>query len=212
VHLVLGNHEVMVLRGDLRYLNPKYAETTRVLALTRYSELFAGDSLLGQWLRSKPAVFRLNDSLCLHGGISRALLDSGLTLGQINGSIRALISDRAPASEQQMQRAELLLGPQGPLWYRGYFPEFNDFATATTEDVDRTLAQFGAKRIFVGHTMVRQVTPLYEGRVIAVQVYPRRGDDGAVSFEGVLVRDGGLWRATPTGLEPLASAGPAAAD
>ena len=31
VHLVLGNHEAMVLNGDLRYLNAKYADTARVL-------------------------------------------------------------------------------------------------------------------------------------------------------------------------------------
>ena len=31
VHLVLGNHETMVMRGDLRYLNAKYRQTTEVL-------------------------------------------------------------------------------------------------------------------------------------------------------------------------------------
>ena len=92
VHFVLGNHETMVLRGDLRYLNPKYVASARALGVASYSELFDARSVLGQWLRSRPVISKVNDMLCLHGGISRALLDRKLTLADINGTVRAALS------------------------------------------------------------------------------------------------------------------------
>jgi hypothetical protein len=69
LHLVLGNHETMVLRGDLRYLNPKYVESARILGVSAYSELFGPRTVLGQWLRARPVMLSIGDSLCLHGGV-----------------------------------------------------------------------------------------------------------------------------------------------
>jgi hypothetical protein len=196
VHFVLGNHEAMALTGDARYLNPKYAETAQVLGVPAYSALFPPDSVLGQWLRSQPAVLKVNDLLCLHGGISRALLDQQLTLAQINGAVRAWLGG-APSAEEAA-RADFLATALGPLWYRGYFAEHADFTGATAADVDLTLAQYGVRRILVGHTIVPTITPLYDGKVIAVQVYPKREGD-VVHFESLLIRDGRLFRATPDG-------------
>ena len=92
----------------------------------------------------------------------------------------------------------------GPLWYRGYFPGQADFTAATAQDVDLTLEAFGARRILVGHTIVPTVTPLYGGKVIAVQVQPRQDDAGKASFESLLIGadiPGGpsRWRAAALG-------------
>ena len=182
VHLVLGNHETMVLLGDLRYLNPKYVQTAQLLGVGSYSELFGATSVLGQWLRTLPTVLKINDLLCLHAGISRALVDSGMSLREINAGVRSVLDGSVPADDAQRERAALLMGSTGPLWYRGYFAEQTTFPTATMADVDRTLETFGAHRILIGHTIVPTVTPLYEGKVIAVQVYPRRDEAGALEF------------------------------
>ena len=65
------------------------------------------------------------------------------------------------------------------------------------------LARFGATRILVGHTIVPTITPLFDGKVIAVQVYPKREADG-VHFESLLIRGEQLFRATPDGAtQPL---------
>jgi hypothetical protein len=200
VHLVLGNHEVMALTGDLRYLNAHYAETAQVLGKASYSELFARESVLGQWLRSKPAMLRVNDSLCLHAGVSRALLDSGLTIADVNATVRSVLNGGSDPGAI----GELVMGTNGPLWYRGYFPGQSGFLAATAEDVDLALKTFSARRILIGHTIVPTITPLFGGKVIAVQVYPKHEPGGTV-FESLLIRKGKLLRAEPGGEElPIA--------
>jgi hypothetical protein len=196
VHFVLGNHELMVLGGDLRYLNAKYRATTEAFGAASYSQLFGPDTALGQWLRSKPALLRLDDTLYLHGGLSPRVVDRNLTQQQINASIRAVMNAAALDATEQ-ERAQFLLGPDGPLWYRGYFPEAAG-SMATDAEVGRILAHFDASRIIVGHTRVPTIQPLYEGRVVAVQVYPRRTESG-VEFETLLVKGGVLSRCRADG-------------
>ena len=199
VHFVLGNHETMVMRGDLRYLNPRYARTTEVLGVATYAGLFGANSVLGQWLRSKPAVLRLNDLLCLHGGISPELIAAGYTLAQINAAIRGAMDATSFANKSEGDRATFLFGPLGPLWYRGYFAEHAGANAATADDIGAIRQHFGVGRILVGHTTVPTITPLYGGQVIAVQVYPRRSSFGNVEFEALLIREGEFLRAKPDG-------------
>jgi hypothetical protein len=203
VHFVLGNHESMVLLGDLRYLNPKYAQAATLLGVGSYRELFGVDSVLGQWLRGRPALLKLNDLLCVHGGISPELVDRGLTLAQANATLRAVLNDPG-AADLDRERAGFLLGQNGPLWYRGYFAGQAGASAAAADDIGRIRQHFGVGRILVGHTTVSTMTPLYGGQVIAVQVYPRRAANGAVTFEALLIRNGKLLRAKPDGsTEPL---------
>ena len=195
VHLVLGNHEWMALSGDLRYLHPRYQSTANALGVMSYSRLFDRDSMLGQWLRSKAAVMRIGENLCVHGGISPELLSRELGLPAINGAIRAVLN-RSPFDPEL---ARFLFAGAGPLWYRGYFPGQQEFTPATDADVERTLGFYGARRILIGHTIVPEVKSLYGGRVIDVQVYPKREPSGRTVFESLLIRDGKLLRALADG-------------
>ena len=204
VHLLLGNHEVMALRGDLRYLNARYAQATPLLGVRTYSQLFDAHSVLGQWLRTRPAVLKLNDSLYLHGGVSPALVARKLSLAEINDGVRAGLNELPPFSPQERERVEFLLGQEGPLWYRGYFPERVNGTAAAMADVDASLAQFAVRRVIVGHTIVPTITPLYAGKVVAVQVYPGHEADGRDHFECLSIKSGKLLRALPDGsTQPL---------
>ena len=198
-HLLLGNHEAMVMSGDVRYLHPKYVRSAQALGVTSYQELVAPDTVLGQWLRTRPAVLKVREWLFLHGGVSPQLIDRALALGEINATVRESLSGAAPASR------DLVMGPLGPLWYRGYFPEVRNVVPATSDDVDRVLKHFGVAAIAVGHTNVPTVASLYGGRVIAVQVYPHRDEaSGKPVMESLRIDGSKRSRATIDGrLEPL---------
>jgi hypothetical protein len=191
VHVLLGNHESMALGGDERYLSPKYLKVRDALKAPSFAALFDERTLLGQWLRTKAAVMKIGDYLCLHGGLSRDVVERKLTLAEMNRAVRDSIGQRQPDG--------FVMSRNGPLWYRGYFPEVaqqSGSRVATADDVTAILSFFSAQRIFVGHTIVPAVTPLFDGRVIAVQVYPRRNATSArPEMEALLVRQGKLWRA-----------------
>ena len=200
VHVMLGNHESMALGGDQRYLNAKYLKVRDALKAPDYAALWNGSSVLGQWLRTKAAVMKIGDYLCLHGGISAEVVDRGLDLAQLNAAVRSSLGDARPDG--------FVMSPDGPLWYRGYFPDAAREAhstVATASDVGKVLAFFNAKAIFVGHTMVPTVTPLFDGRVIAVQVYPHRDEaSGKPEMQALLVKRGIFYRARIDGTtEPL---------
>jgi hypothetical protein len=205
VHLAIGNHEAMVLSGDLRYLHPKYQRVAAALRAPSYAALWSEQSLLGRWLRSKAAVFRLGDYLCLHGGMSREVADSGLTLAEINNAVRASLTLQSPPASE---KTALLMGREGPLWYRGYFEtqaREGGFKVAESADIDVIRERFKVRKILVGHTMVPTITPLYDGRVIAVQVYPHRDKEThAPVMEALAIESGRMFRARVDGSrEPL---------
>lgn len=203
VELLLGNHEAMVLRGDLRYLHPRYPGTAQALGAESYAALFAPDSLLGQWLRMRAVALKFDDVLLVHGGISPEAVERGLVPAQLNRAVREVLDGAADPAASELH--DFAMRSQGPLWYRGYFPLDGARAQARAADVDAILHRLGVSAIFVGHTKVPKVMRLYGGKVIAVQVYPERDPhSGAAAMEAVR-RDGGRWyRVGVDGLrEPL---------
>ena len=83
VHVLLGNHDDMVLSGDQRYMNEKYRKVEE-LTKTNYSDLYSENSVLGKWLRNKPVMITINDILFVHGGISIDMVRMKLPVKQAN--------------------------------------------------------------------------------------------------------------------------------
>lgn len=206
VHVLIGNHEALVLRGEQRYLHPRYPEIARRLGASGYSQLLGGDTVLGAWLRSRPAMLKLGDLLIVHGGVSAELAASGLDLDEINAISRRYLDIPHTMRAPEGSREALVVGASGPLWYRGYFPIRGEPPAATNAEVAASLDRFGVSRILVGHTMVESVLPLYGGKVIAVQVYPHiDAASGLPVLEGAMRLDGTWYRATAQGKQnPLA--------
>jgi hypothetical protein len=153
VHALLGNHETMIMKGDVRYVNAKY----RALPYT-VPYLFGPDSEQGRWLRSLPVMVRLGDVLFTHGGISPRFAATFPDLGAVN----------AAAREGLPTVKATLLGGEGPLWYRGLIPGFAKGAPPTPEEIDAALRTYGARTLVVGHTTRDHVTALHGGRVYAI--------------------------------------------
>ncbi len=178
VHLILGNHEVMVLSGNMNYVSNKYRLLTSRLNIN-YSTLFSRRTVLGQWLRSRNTLVRINDNLFVHAGLSPEVLNSGLTLHEINEQVRYLFN--LPERHTGDIDRNTLLGPRGPFWYRGYLEDNHEYQHLPDDEFEAILEYFDVHSIFVGHTNVKEITPLYNNRVFAIDVpfytygYPIQG-------------------------------------
>lgn len=170
VHMVLGNHEMMVMRDDLRYVNEKYTEGIARLTGIRYQDLFGPDMELGRWLRSKPIVLKLNDIVFVHGGLAPELAARGLDIPRLNTIGRESL-DVSSVALTFSDVPQLLLGSTGPLWYRGYlYPGEGRYPAATSAQVDSLLGFYGATTLVIGHTDIGQVTRFHDGRVYGIDV------------------------------------------
>jgi len=185
VHLVLGNHEIMNLSEDTRYVHPKYQHVAHMAALP-YTELYSVNAELGRWLRTKNIMEKIGDFLFLHAGASATLNASGMSIGRINRKARPLYDKDGIDEVLQKEGAEWLFSSRhSPFWYRGYFTA----PLATMAQVDSTLQLFGVKHIVVGHTLVDEITALYEGKVIAIDVNHHKQ-----AGEALFIEKGALYR------------------
>ena len=133
---LLGNHEVMNLQGDWRYVHPD--EITRFGGPEARKAAFSAQGALGRWLLAHDGVAQVGATVFAHGGVSARVAPQGVA--GLNTAIRSALASKGPAA---------ILGEEGPLWYRGYL--LNDEALACTE-LKSALSALGARRMVVGHT------------------------------------------------------------
>ena len=132
-------------------------------------------------------------------GLSVSGVDK-LALPAIIDSVRAVHNNAVPESSPEHEQARFIMGQLGPLWYRGYFADQRNFPTATSPDIDVIRQHFDVRHLLVGHTTVPTVTALYEGRVIAVQVYPERhAATGKPKMEALRIENDRFLRANVDG-------------
>jgi hypothetical protein len=150
IHVLLGNHEVMNMLGDLRYLTPEelasYADQSPTpdapgspRGLAGHRVAFSAEGRYGRWLRRRPAVLRIDGTLFMHGGLQPSV--PAKTLTELNRWVRQdLFPGNPPGGGTH---------PQGPLWFRGYA---KDADAQWSQPLDQVLSRFGARRMVMGHT------------------------------------------------------------
>jgi hypothetical protein len=180
VHFVLGNHEVMNFVGDFRYVRPKYAAAAEALG-GDLARLHARETVLGDWLRTRPAALKLGSEFFVHGGVSPAVAGRKPTATGLSSALRAALArDPFGAPPVETLLPAVVSYPQGILWYRGYFEE----PRLSSPEVAEILAALGVERLIVGHTVVPEIGFRYEGRVLAVDVHHAGGISQAALREG----------------------------
>lgn len=189
VHFLLGNHEIMILEKDLRYLHKKYRYTMAKTGLP-YHDLFGPDTYLGRWLRSKPVAIKINNLVFVHAGFSEPVLQLRLSFSEINTIFKKRIIDRSEDEILADPAATLLSSELGPVWYRGFFSE--EFGV---EDAYSVARQVKAKHIVVGHTSFPQITAFHNRKIIAADSSIKTGEAGEI----LLIHKKKFWRGTLNG-------------
>lgn len=173
VHFLIGNHELMFIESDFRFLNEKYVGATKLMGI-RTSDLYSENAVLGNWLRKRPVIITIDDLLFTHAGISPSFLQRKLPAKKVNKQFYSHILKSSSRRKNALQT--FLTSDEGPLWYRGYFVE----PFPSTQNLDDILDFFESKKIIVGHTSLRSITSLFEGRVIGVDGNIKEGITGEI--------------------------------
>ena len=171
VHYLLGNHEVMQMAGDVRYLENSYKVTAQKFGIPPEG-LLGADTEIGRWLRSCNSLLRIGPFFFVHAGISPAVGAAKLDLDAVNADLRGVLGVPPEEIEDQMVAA-LAWSRLGPFWYRGYFAEYalSFGPVPSVASMDKILTNLGAESIVIGHTKVEKVKILFgKRRVIAIDI------------------------------------------
>ncbi len=193
VHFLLGNHEIMVLQGNTRYVHDKYTKVAEIMEMDVPS-LYSDTSELGRWLRSKNTIEVINNILFVHAGIHPHFTELNHTIEEINNRIRVNID----SPQEKIKYNDLLnfiFGSIGPFWYRGYFMDTEDEKQIEQHILFETLIYMNVTEVVVGHTTQDFINPFFKDKVIPVDTGIQYGNKG----EALLWKDGIFYRAKVDG-------------
>ena len=168
-----GNHEVMNVQRDFRYVTPDglrdfarhrdeaSPEARRDVPRAAYGRAgaFEPRSRFAREFAVRNTVILVGDTVFVHGGLTPAA--AALGLDAINRATRDFYLGVGPISP-------LLASEESPIWHRGYAVEDD---TATCAQLGEALTTLGAARMVVGHTVQEGgITHACGGRVFRVDV------------------------------------------
>mmetsp|Transcript_33178 Transcript_33178/g.49404 ORF Transcript_33178/g.49404 Transcript_33178/m.49404 type:complete len:186 (+) Transcript_33178:3-560(+) len=154
-------------------------------------QAWSEEGWLGSWVRTFPALAKVDNVLFSHAGLPLKFLEGEHTLDDVNDGIAMAISpgnanERGKALMQESsfsQRA--LLGDSGPLWTRFYSKRGNPSMCSVLREV---LERTGAHRMVVGHTIQYsskdgfKVRPDCGGRLLLADTAVSRAYRGVPSY------------------------------
>jgi hypothetical protein len=183
VHYILGNHEIMNMSNDLRYVQQRYLRHATLMN-TSYMQLFGPDAEIGRWLATKNVTERIGDMLFMHAGISQYINMMNIQLKELNDLVRPYYSDTT--YQYKDKRLDILYSDFGPFWYRGYYTG----QKATMAQIDSTRDIYGVRYLTTGHTIVsHEIKSFYDGKLFDTDVHHAEGDSEALLYEdGKFVR------------------------
>ncbi len=222
VHVLVGNHDAMMVYGDLRYVTPaEYAAFADGKSAERREDLLRlamerdhpadAAAYRQKFEAATPLGFVEHRKAWEPGGVLGRWVGARAAILHINDTlfIHAGISPRVLESFSFEQinrqiRAELTdiskvpnglaTAEDGPLWFRGLASDQGPEAEAHAAAV---CAKFGVARIVIGHTPTKQpIVSRLGGRVINVDVGLSRAYGGP---RDALVYEDGVWFTLPAG-------------
>jgi len=192
VHFILGNHDIMCMKGDDRYAADKYLDVARLMKIS-YKDLFGEDAEIGRWMRTKNSIEKIGDYIFVHGGISTDVLNLSLSIEELNEKVKPYYGydnlNTAPLD------VRILYETSGLFWYRGYVKEKEGaYTKATLEELNKILKYYEAKSIIVGHCVVDEIGTDYEGGVVTIDVSHPVGSYSNKACQALLIENGVMYK------------------
>lgn len=168
VHVLNGNHEIMNVQGDLRYVTP--AGFSRFEGLTGLdlsqpvlaevpafarsrAAAFLPGGLYARRLAKRPLILQLGENVFVHGGVLPEHVAYGIE--RLNRETQAWLAGQGPFPA-------LLNDQNSPVWTRVYsLPD----QPADCEQLAQVLGQLKARRMIVGHTVQAEINAACEGQL-----------------------------------------------
>jgi len=185
VHALNGNHELMNVELDLRYVTPGGFEdfqdavtiTDIDSVLAEYEEgqrarvsAFRPGGDYAKVLARRNTVVIIGENVFVHGGVLPEHVDYGLQ--RLNAELRAWMKGEGPVPDWTQEKNSVV-------WMRHYSDEVDDEDCKLLAEV---LDRLGAKRMIVGHTVQEEtITPHCEGKVWCI-------DAGMATYYGGEIR------------------------
>jgi len=169
---LLGNHEVMNMMRDYRFLHDEDIATFQ--SMEQRLHAFSVTGSIGRHLYSQNLVQRVGDTIFCHAGISEHW--ASLTVREINEKMHADLPRmvHSLASKAKKYAQFPIFGMGGPVWFRDFSrkPE-----SKVCDQLQRVLEMMGARRMVVGHSLQRsgKVLVRCDGRYLVADVGISRG-------------------------------------
>ncbi|GHT13188.1 hypothetical protein FACS189426_17720 [Bacteroidia bacterium] len=168
VSFLLGNHEELVMRNDVRYTKESYKNLAQKLAIP-YNALWTENTELGYWLKNRNTMQVIGDNLFVHAGLSMDFLAKNLSIPVVNDTISHYLL-HPKEKRNQSELAKFLFSTDGPLWYRGMVRTEESNHPIDKTEFNLILQKYGVNRIFVGHTIFTEITGFFGDKLIDVNV------------------------------------------
>lgn len=200
VSFLLGNHEALVLSNDLRYTKDKYKQLAQKLEM-EYPQLFGSDTELGRWLATRNTMQIIGTDLYVHAGLGKLFYDKDLSIPMVNTEMSKALFMSKKERKALSPLTEFLYGNEGPIWYRGLVRTDEKYKPLESKGLQEILERYEVGHIIVGHTIFKDISTFYDGRVIGVNVDNKENREKkrgrAVLIEGntyYVAGDGGIQR------------------
>lgn len=188
VTFLLGNHESMVLGGDLRYVKSKYLQLADSLHMP-YKEMWNEQTELGHWLSTRNTMHVIGDNLFVHAGLSQEFLNKNKRIPEVNEIVSKGLFLTKEERKMASEDIAFMYATYGPIWYRGMVHSADKYHPLQREELQKILDAYNVQRVIVGHTIFDDITTFYGHRVIAVNVDNKENKEKARG-RGILLENG----------------------
>ena len=147
---LLGNHEIMNLQGDLRFVNQN--DLLIAGGVEKRLELFKPGGKISNRLSKRPLIYKYKEYIFCHGGLTLSMLKNN-SIEEMNLKTKNWLLGRSECPS-------FLQSDDSPVWSRKFALNGEMFES----ELDGVLEKTNSKMMFVGHTVNNKISSKYNNK------------------------------------------------